>query len=65
METWNCVAITGSANEIVTMSKNAKKYPAPTTHSSRFSYGHTGMRSSRASGPARRCVRVAGLSRRG
>ncbi len=25
VEAWNCVAITGSANEIVTMSKNAKK----------------------------------------
>jgi hypothetical protein len=24
-ETWNCVAITGAAKEIVTMSKKAKK----------------------------------------
>ncbi len=25
LETWNCVAMTGAANEIVTMSKKAKK----------------------------------------
>ena len=25
LETWNCVAITSAANEIVTMSKKAKK----------------------------------------